>query len=201
MTLRNGLSVITISALALGVTGCKTTGENAGLGALIGAGVGAAIGAGSDEAATGAIIGAVVGAASGAIASDVRKTRAEKKRTAEETAEVYSYTPSQGQSLVLEESRIEPNIALPGELVDSSFQYALLGTGPGVEITETRLVKKDGVLMAQISSQNFTRNDGVWVSAQAFRIPEDWARGEYTLEQIAETVQSRILTVSRFTVR
>jgi hypothetical protein len=199
--MRTMLSILLVGCVAAGTTGCQSTGEAAGLGALIGAGVGAAIGATNDEAAAGAIIGAGLGAAAGAVAHDVRKTRATKYRSAEDTARIYEYTPSEGESLVLEEARIYPGTVQRGDMIDSSVQYALLGSGAGVPVLETRAVKRNDVLVAQISSQRFTRNDGAWVSSQAFRIPEDWQPGEYTLEQVVETAQSRVMSVSRFTVR
>jgi hypothetical protein len=62
-------------------------------------------------------------------------------------------------------------------------------------------VKFGDKVVAQISSQQFVRNDGAWVSAQSFRVPADWAPGDYTLEQVVETANSRIFSDTRFVVR
>ena len=107
MRLQKALLMITLAGFVATTTGCETMGESAGLGAVIGAGLGAVVG-GDGDRLEGAAIGAVLGAAAGAVVHDVRRVRAEKTRTAEETAELYDYTPSQGESMVLEESRIEP---------------------------------------------------------------------------------------------
>ena len=85
--------------------------------------------------------------------------------------------------------------------MDASLQYALLGSDDGVSVTEARLISRDDKVIAQVSSEIFQRNDGVWVSSQAFRIPNDWEPGTYAVEQSAETKNSRVFSVTRFTVR
>ena len=84
--------------------------------------------------------------------------------------------------------------------VADALQYALLGSGAGKQVTETRVIKKDGEIIAQISSEVFTRNDGTWISSQEFRIPENWDVGQYTLEQIAKTNKSTISGTAKFFV-
>lgn len=186
-------AAVLVAALA---TGCNTTGESAGLGALIGAGAGAVIGgiAGEGEGALiGAAVGAGVGAAGGAIAHEVRTSRAERIQTPQQTAEEYRYTPSAGQSLVFEDASVTPAIARRGQFIEARMQYALLGAAGGVPITERRVILKGDQLISEISAEEHTRNDGTWVSMQEFRVPDSWSRGDYTLEQ---TVQSSRLTVS-----
>lgn len=201
---------LVVAALAAGVTGCETTGESAGLGALIGAGAGALIGAHSGNAAAGAIIGAAVGGAGGAIAHDVRETRAEKRRSAIETYERYDYEPvetttatpvtSRSLGLVFEDSSVVPSAIRRGAMVEGSMQYAVLGAGAGREITETRIIKVGAEVISQISSKTFTRNDGTWVSRQEFRIPESWAPGEYTLEQVVQSGDTWVSGTVKFIV-
>lgn len=193
---RKGIAWISAGVLVVAAAGCNTTGESAGLGALIGAGAGAVIGgiAGDGEGALiGAAVGAGVGAASGAIAHDVRKSRAERVQTPQQTAETYNYTPAAGQSLVFEDASVTPAIARRGEFIEARMQYALLGAPSGAAITERRVILKDNQLISEISAEEHTRNDGTWVSMQEFKVPDSWSPGDYTLEQ---TVQSTRLTVS-----
>lgn len=203
MKFRVGLVLALVVAMSGGgLTGCQTTGESAGLGALIGAGAGALIGASGGNAAEGAIIGAAVGAAAGAITHDVRETRAEKYRTAEATYETYNYEPtvSRGESLNFEDAKLSPSVVRRGKFVEATMQYALLGAGSGKSVSETRLIKRNGELISQVSDKRFTRNDGTWISIQEFRIPESWEPGEYTLEQIVSTSQLTVSGLVKFYV-
>ena len=208
---RRLIYVVTVTTFVAAFTGCETTGESAGLGALIGAGAGAIIGAGSGHAGRGAIIGAAVGAAGGAISHDVRETRAEKRRTATETYERYEYepidtvtstptTPGRSLSLVFEEASVVPAAARRGSMVEGSMQYAVLGSGAGREVTETRIIKQGPDVLSQVSSKSFTRNDGTWVSRQEFRIPESWDPGEYTLEQVVQSQDTWVSGTVKFYV-
>ena len=208
---RGLIYALTVTTLVAAFTGCETTGESAGLGALIGAGAGAIIGAGSGHAGRGAIIGAALGAASGAITHDVRETRAEKRRTAAETYKRYEYkpidpatitttTPSRSLSLVFENATIVPPSMRRGGMVEGSMQYAVLGAGAGREVIETRIVKMGEEIVSQVSSKSFMRNDGTWVSRQEFRIPESWKPGEYTLEQVVQSDDTWISGTVKFYV-
>ena len=210
---QRGLAGVAIAAMLMaGLGGCQTTGEAAGLGALIGAGIGAAIGADSGEALTGALIGAAVGAAGGAIGHDVRQTRSEKRSSAAETYKRYQYEPietstttvttttSRTLSLVFEESSIEPGSVRRGSMVEGMMQYAVLGSGSGREVTETRIIKSGPEVLSQVSSKSFMRNDGTWVSRQEFRIPESWAPGEYTLEQVVQSGETWVSGTVKFYV-
>ncbi len=193
---RKGIAWICAGVLVASVAGCQTTGESAGLGALIGAGAGAVIGgiAGDGKgAAIGAAVGAGVGAAGGAIAHDVRKSRAERIQSPQQTAEQYHYTPAAGQSLKFEDASITPAVTKRGQFVEARMQYALLGAPDGTAITERRVILKGDQLISEISAEEHTRNDGTWVSLQEFKVPDSWTAGDYTIEQ---TVQTSRLTVS-----
>lgn len=201
MNIRNTILTLTLGAfLVTGMTGCQTRGESAGAGAAIGAIAGAIIGNQSGNQGEGAIIGAIIGGVGGLIVDDIQRTKAKKQASAEETAVVYDYKPSQGESMVFEMSELIPGTVLRGEFATASMQYALLGSGPGKVVTETRVIKQNGEVVSQISSQQFTRNDGTWVSTQDFRIPRNWKPGEYTLEQTVATIQSTVSGTTRFWV-
>jgi hypothetical protein len=136
----------------------------------------------------------------GVIAQDVKQTQSEKKVSAEQTVIEYNYQPTQGESLVFESSSIAPEVITRGSMVTAGMQYALLGSGPGKQVTETRVIKRDGEVISQISSQKHTRNDGTWVSTQQFRIPENWDPGKYSIEQTAQTIQSTVSGTTNFYV-
>ena len=187
-----------VLALVLPLQGCQTHGEGVGLGAAIGAGLGAVIGSNSGEALAGALIGAGFGAATGAVAHDIK---ARRERDAVETAEVYEYVPEQGEVMTFEEASVSPTTVVPGGMLKASLQYALLGSGGGVRATETRQLKQDDQLIAELSSKTVTRADGTWLSTQQFKLPSNLASGRYTLVQRVTTAQSTISGASRFTVR
>lgn len=200
---RTFLALGTALVLVAGMTGCQTYGESAGLGGLIGAGAGALIGAaggGEDGAIIGAAVGGAVGAAGGAIVHDVRRSRARQVVPAQQTAVTYDYKPSYGQSLVFEEATVRPDVARRGEYVEARMQYALLGASNGTRVTERRTIFKDGRIVSEISAEEHQRNDGTWVSAQEFRIPQSWEPGEYILEQIAATDRLAVSGRVRFFV-
>lgn len=180
------------------LTGCESYGKSAGLGAALGAGAGALIA--DDHRVGGALVGAVAGAAAGLVVKDIKETRARKARDAQATAETYSYTPSQGQSMVFENSQVLPSVVRRGNMVEASMQYALLGSPGGTDVTETRSLMRGDREISQVSSQMFTRTDGTWVSTQQFRIPQDLTPGEYTLMQRAYTARSSVSGTTQFYV-
>jgi surface antigen len=194
------IATVAILAIALSLTGCETTGESAGLGAIIGAAAGAIIGNQSGSQGEGAVIGAVLGGLVGLVADDVKKSNARKKMSAQQTIIEYDYQPTQGESLVFESSTIGPGVIQRGTFTTAAMQYALLGSGPGTQVTETRVIIRNGDIISKISSQKFTRNDGTWVSTQQFRIPTNWDPGQYSIEQIAQTNQSIVSGKTNFIV-
>ncbi len=198
--LQNMIAGVALVAMSFTLTGCETTGESAGMGAIIGATAGAIIGNQSGSQGEGAVLGAIIGGTVGAIVKDVEKTKAKQTRTAEETVVEYNYTPTQGESLRFENSTVNPEAIIRGQSTTVAMQYALLGSGVGKQVTETRVIKRNGEVVAQISSETFTRNDGTWLSSQEFRIPENWEKGQYTLEQFASTNKSTISGTAKFFV-
>lgn len=177
--------------------GCQTYGESAGLGALVGAAAGAIIGHQSGHGGEGALIGAALGGLSGVVVHDAIATKSKDPQT---TAAEYRYRPSQGEMMTFEDAAVSPSVVRRGSMAESSMQYALLGTGAGTRVTETRILKRGEAVVAQLSSKTYTRNDGTWVSTQQFRISERLAPGEYTLVQTAQTAQSMISGSAAFIV-
>lgn len=178
------------AALGLAAVGCQTYGEAGALGAALGAGTGAVIGHQSGHAGEGAVIGAVLGGVTGLIAHDVKARRA---RDAQTTAAQYGYTSAQGEVLQLEDATVYPSVVKAGNMLEATIQYALLGTpARGVTVTETRSLRRGGEVIADLSSKQFTRTAGTWVSTLPFRVPNDLQPGQYTLVQTVRTAQSQV---------
>ena len=192
------VSALSLALVVILAAGCETVPRGAGLGGALGAGTGAVIGHQRGRAIEGAVIGGVVGAAAGAIASDIR---AQRTRTAQETAQAYEYRPAQGEVLELEHVRVLPSQVRRGDKVEASIQYALLGTGSaGTTVRESRTLMQGGQPVAEIGTKNFTRDDGAWVSTAQFAVLDSLELGEVSVVQVIETTQSRISGTARFTV-
>lgn len=182
---------------ALAVAGCQSYGGAGLAGAALGAGAGAIIGHQSGHAGQGALIGAAVGGLTGLAVHDVV---AKKKKDGTTTSEEYRYEPAQGEMLTFEEASVLPSSVQRGTMAEATIQYALLGTGSGIAVTETRVLKRGTEVLAQLSSKTYTRNDGTWVSSQQFRVSERLQPGEYVVEQTVRTAQSVISGTAKFTV-
>lgn len=191
------VSLVMAGCVAITLTGCQTYGEAAGLGAGAGALAGGIIGHQSGRAIEGALIGAAVGTAAGLIAHDIKVRR---QRSREETIAAYNYVPAQGEMLTLERSEVLPATVRPGEMAEASVQYALLGVGPGVQVSEQRSLMRGDRLIADVSTYNFNREDGTWVSSQPFRVPTNLEPGQYTIVTTVRTARSAISSQSQFNV-
>ncbi|MFA7693105.1 MAG: hypothetical protein WCX86_09430 [Candidatus Hydrogenedentales bacterium] len=191
------VTMIVAGGMVLSLSGCQTHGEAAGLGAGLGALAGGIIGHQSGHAIEGALIGAAVGGMTGLIVHDVK---ARKEQSREQTMAAYSYAPSQGEMLTLERSEILPANVRPGEMAEASIQYALLGVGSGVEVSEQRSLLKDGKVLADLSTHSFNRDDGTWVSSQPFRVPTNLQPGTYTIMTSVRTARSAISGQAAFNI-
>ena len=191
------MSLALVGSLAIITSGCETYGEAAGLGAGVGALAGGIIGHQSGHALEGAVIGAAVGGVTGLIAHDIK---ARRMRTKAETEATYNYVPAQGEMLTLERSEVLPATLRPGEEAEASIQYALLGTGTGVQVSEQRSLMQGDRMIADVSTHNFNRDDGTWVSAQPIRLPSNLQPGQYTIVTTVRTARSAISSQAQFTV-
>jgi len=115
----------------------------------------------------------------GLIAQDVKVRR---ERTRQETVETYNYTETQGLLVQFERAEVLPRDARPGTRVQNVFQYAILGAGAGISVTEHRSLLQGDRLLGELSSETFTRDDGTWVSTQEFQLPNDMRPGVYSIE-------------------
>jgi hypothetical protein len=188
---------LVLGVAALGVVGCQTYGESAGLGGAIGAGAGAIIGNQSGHAVEGALIGGALGAGTGLL---VHKIKVDQARSKEQTAQAYNYQPTQGEMLTFERAEVLPPSVHAGEEISGTMQYALLGTGAGTQVGEQRTLMQGDRTVADISTQNFTRQDGTWVSTLPFRLPGNIQPGQYSLVTTVRTARSAISGRANFTV-
>ena len=178
------------TSLVLAVSGCQTYGEAGALGAALGAGAGAIIGNQSGHAGEGAIIGAVLGGATGLIAHDIK---ARKAKSRQETEEAYNYQPAEGERLELVAAEVFPKNASPGGTIGTSLEYALMGGGSqGVKINEKRTLMRGNQVIFEVSSKNFNRTDGTWVSEQQFKLPQSIKPGQYRVVQSAQSSTNRV---------
>ncbi|MCF6286529.1 MAG: glycine zipper domain-containing protein [Candidatus Hydrogenedentes bacterium] len=184
--------------LLLSLVGCQTYGEAGGLGAALGAGAGAIIGNQSGHAMAGALIGAALGGLTGIIAHDIK---ARKAKDRQQTVEAYNYQPSQGEVLRLEESVVSPNVTSAGSMIEATLQYAIIGTGGGTQVKETRRLLRGERVIGELSSKSFTRQDGTWVTTQQFKLPSNLKPGRYSLIQKVETGKSSIFGTAEFTIQ
>ena len=74
---------------------------------------------------------------------------------------------------------------------------AVLGLAAAME--SIQLLQGDRVI-ADVSSSNFNRTDGTWVSDQEIRMPSNSAPGVYTIVTRVSTAQSAISGRAQFTV-
>ncbi|MCK5863486.1 MAG: hypothetical protein KAH38_13430 [Candidatus Hydrogenedentes bacterium] len=191
------ISLVLTVCLGLVTSGCETYGQAGGLGAGLGAVAGGIIGAQSGHALEGAAIGGVIGGVGGLIAHDIK---ARRMRSKAETETAYNYTPVQGEMLTLERTEVLPATVRPGEMADASIQYALLGAAAGIQVSEQRSLKQGDRMIADISTHNFTRDDGTWVSSQPIRLPSNLNPGQYTIVTTVRTSRSAISSQAQFTV-
>lgn len=190
-------AVLTVGVvcIALVLSGCQSYAGSAGLGAALGAGTGALVAHDSKE---GAIAGAIIGGLAGLVAHDIK---AKKQRDAQATAQQYGYVPAQGEVLSLETSSALPSVVLPGNMVEGSIQYALLGSGNGgIDVVETRQLMRGDQLVGE-STKTVHRTDGTWASTQQFKLPNNAPAGQYRILQTVQSAKSRITASSSFTVQ
>lgn len=191
------ISLVLAGCLGVVTSGCQTYGEAAGLGAGVGALAGGIIGHQSGHALEGAVIGGLIGGATGLIAHDIK---ARKMRSKAETEAAYNYVPTQGEMLTLERSEMLPATVRPGEMAEASIQYAILGGGAGIQVSEQRSLMQGDRMIADVSTHNFNREDGTWVSSQPIRLPSNLQPGQYTVVTTVRTARSAISSQAPFTV-
>ena len=164
--------------------GCATMEGSAGSGALIGGLAGGIIGNQSGRAIEGALIGALAGAVAGAIIHDVRDRRT---RSAQQTYEQYDYQPSQGLNMNIEGSRVNPSRVPAGNKVEGSVDYAVMGSGNGVNVREQFVLMKGNDVIGEVYSGETPRTDGTFNKSVDIEFPDDTPPGTYRLAHTVTT--------------
>jgi hypothetical protein len=198
-------AAITLTAFTIVASGCVTVSEEhkgaaggAGIGAATGAVAGALI-AGSGSRVKGAVIGGLAGALLGGI---IGHYTVDKKSSAEETNNKYSYKPTSGTVVRVEDSRATPSLADPGGTVNLDATYAVMAPSNDtqVSITETRVVTFNGELVAN-PEVNVTRTAGTYKSTLPLILPTDAKSGTYRVVTTIKTDYSKDSRETSFTVR
>jgi len=201
---RMQIGVACVLCLGLVLMGCQTRGQSAGGGALLGGLVGGIIGHQSGHGWEGAALGAAIGGLAGLVAYDY-KTR--QKSTAEETAERYDYSPEQGVRMELRTIDVEPKQVKPGDRATLTVEYATLGTGQGIPVQETSILKFAGDPYSKLDQRTEVRKDGIWVNTIAFEVPPAAQLGNYSVAQelkagdITHTGQANFQVVDKVAAR
>ena len=130
----------------------------------------------------------------------VRGAKARILKGERQTASTYDYTPDQGLVLFFEEAVVLPAITQAGKHVEASIQYAILGAGEGVSVTETRALYYGDGQVLELSSKAMMRTNGTWYSTQSLQLPRTMPRGEYTMIQRVRAGAKMVTGVTDFTI-
>ena len=198
-------AIITLTAFALGATGCATVTEEH-KGAATGAGIGAATGAvagaliaGEGSRTKGAIIGGLAGALLGGV---IGNYTVDKKKTAQETTDKYEYQPSAGIVVRIENASVTPALSSPGATVKLEATYAVMAPSSNtqVNITESREVTLNGQLVGN-PEVNVTHNAGTYQTSIPLILPADAKKGTYRVITTIKTDSGKDARESSFTVQ
>lgn len=169
-------STLIVSLCGMQLTGCaemSTTQKGAGIGAIAGAVLGAATGDNKKSV----LIGAALGAIAGAIIANYQD-----KQTASRADAERKYGAIKEDKLKIDSATLTPEAVTPGDKVESAVQYTALAAKEAqqIKLTETRTLvsSKESV---QLASREVTRAQGSHTSTMKFTLPQDIAKGNYTL--------------------
>ncbi len=198
------LTLMIIITFLWGYLGCATLEEHKGAatGAAVGAATGTVVGAvagakghKTETAIIGGLIGGLIGGVIGHYAYDVRRNR-------EETVQRYSYQPSSGTMVRIEEVSAIPNTLNPGEKVDLRVTYAILTPDPNIEVnvTEIREIRFQGELVGR-PEVNVIRKGSTYSSSIPLFLPDNARRGSYQVFITVQTTNSKDSRETNFYVK
>ena len=198
-------ALATLITITLGTSGCVTVSpehEGAAKGAGIGAATGAVAGAvlaGEGSRVKGAIIGGLAGALLGGV---IGNYTVDKKRTAQETSNRYSYQPSSGTMVRIENAHTTPSAVRPGDSVTLDASYAVMAPNNSdqVEVTESREITLDGDLVAN-PEVTVQRTPGTYTSSIPLILPTDAKPGNYRVITTIKSAAGKDSRQSTFAVR
>ncbi len=183
------------------LSGCASTvKENPGavsggaIGALSGGLLGGILGNQVDKKGEGIIIGAILGGLAG---GTIGHYAYDQKKDRTETVKRYSYTPSSGDVLRIEDVSVSDATVRPGERIDLNTTYAVIEPDPNakVGIIETREIRHNGVLIGK-PEVKVVRSGGTYTSTVPLFLPKDAKPGTYV---VTTTVDSGLAKDARET--
>lgn len=193
-------SVALAIAFLFAVSGCQyaQTHEREATGAGVGAAGGAAVGllaGGTKGAIAGGLLGALAG---GAIAHYT----GERNKNETQTAREYNYQASQGTQLRIERAYVSPETINPGGTVHLNTTYALLvpSSGETASVTEKWEIRHNGELVGN-PRVTVNRTGGTYTADLPLQLPQNAARGDYTVTGIVQTAGASDSATTGFTVR
>lgn len=199
------VSLMTVTIFMFGISGCITVSEEH-KGAAKGAGIGAATGAvagailaGEGSRTKGAIIGGLAGALLGGV---IGNYTVDKKMTAQETANKYSYQPTSGTVVRIENALVTPAVSSPGASVNLEATYAVMAPSSDIKVnvTESREVTLNGQLVGN-PEINVSHNPGTYKSSIPLILPTDAKKGTYRVITTIKTDSGKDSRETSFTVQ
>jgi hypothetical protein len=153
-------------------------------GAALGGLIGGIAGHGPESVLIGAAIGMAVGALAGAIIGNYYDRM---ERDYYQTAQAYSYQPTQGYVVRVENVRVEPELIQPGSTSKLVMTYALLdSSGRAVPVSERRQIMSGSEMLKEIGPRAVNRNAGTYTTEQEVTFPKNLPEGRYALKGVVE---------------
>ena len=202
---RQIISLMLGMVLVVGGLGCATeqqtqyTATGAGIGAVGGGVLGGVIGSMSGHTGEGIVIGAILGGLTGAAIGNAEYHQ-ERSEQAAAQQYAYNYDRSRHDMVKIENVSISPRYARPGDEVNVSVTYTLLGRpGEVMEVHEVREIRHEGQLLGKPEVTS-GRGGGTWASSVPITLPRDAEPGTYVINTIVETRDAGDSREATFTV-
>jgi len=179
------LTAIVCSGVLL--TGCATTEQSMGLGAIGCAGVGVLTGVltGSSGIGAGAGAGCMALAAVGVLAYHSSQTR-----TATQDQQLYGYaTPANGTEVKIRNAIASPKSVKAGDTVKLGLDYSVIAPNntQDIDVEEIMVLKKDDKVLKPLSERTVKRPLGGSGSEIDFVVPAKMPPGTYVIENKVKT--------------
>lgn len=183
----NKIKIISIVCTSVLLTGCATTEQSMGLGALGCAGVGVLTGVLTGSSG----IGAGAGAGCMALATvAILSYHSSQTRTASQDQQLYGYTtPVNGTEVKIRDAIASPKTVKAGDTVKLGLDYSVIAANgtQDVNVEEIMVLKKDGKELKPLSARTIKRPLGGSGSEVDFAVPSKMPPGTYVIENKVKT--------------
>jgi hypothetical protein len=195
------IKLTTIVCTGVLLTGCATTEQSMGLGALGCAGVGVLTGVLTGSSG----IGAGAGAGCMALATvGILSYHSSQTRTAVQDQQLYGYaTPINGTEVKIRDAIASPKSVKAGDTVKLGLDYSVIAPSStqDVNVDEIMVLKKDGKVLKSLSERTIKRPLGGSGSEVDFSVPAKMPPGTYVIENKVKTgtsydVRDAVLIIS-----